>query len=166
MKKSTHKAFSPSNSLFISIQFHRLGVIFGTTSTHGCKHIASSCFYRGLWYCGLRGLFNGRSGHGFKPHPMKYHWFKSPITFKVGISSNDRAGLKFIRWQNTKALQERKNTAPGNVSLRTAPGGSWSVKRNPEAMNSEKAVHSAEGWRGYRWKVTACKLSTGGRPNS
>src|SRR6056297_2689666 len=106
MKKSTNKAFSPSNSLFISIQFHRLGVLSGTTCTRGCKHIASSCFYRGLWYFGLTGLFNGRSGHGFKPHPIKYHWFKSPITFKIGISSNDRAGLKYVNGHNTGALPQ------------------------------------------------------------
>ena len=106
MKKSTHKAYSPSNSLFISIQFHRLGVIFGTTSTHGCKHIASSFFYRGLWYFGLTGLFNGRSGHGLRPHPMNYKWFNSIIAFKVGILSNDRAGLKYVNGHNTGALPQ------------------------------------------------------------
>src|SRR6056297_4059717 len=41
---TTPSVISPSNPFFIVIQGHRLGAIFGTTSTHGCKHFAKLVF--------------------------------------------------------------------------------------------------------------------------
>ena len=55
-----------------------------------------------------------------------------------------------------KAPKERNNPATTTLSFEVQVRGMRAhKKRNPEAMNSEKAVHSAEGLRGCRWKVTA-----------
>src|SRR6056297_1883443 len=101
---TTPSVISPSNPSFIIIQIHRLGVLLGATCTHGCKHIASSCFYRGLSYCGLSGLAQGRSGQGYKPSSdesqlaqfinplnMWYHRMRGTekCAFQVAISSDE-----------------------------------------------------------------------------
>ena len=40
------------------------------------------------------------------------------------MSANEIFALEFTKKAATKAPTERNNPAPGNVSLRTAPGGS------------------------------------------
>jgi len=75
------------------------------------------------------------------------------------MSANEIFALEFTKKAATKAPTERNNPATTTLSFEVQARGIMKrKKRNPEAMNSEKAVHTAEGLMGKLLESDCLKI--------